>query len=210
MSKRIVLMSVLLTMVLSLAGMNASALTINTSGATPFLYGGNSYVPLKSTATFLGAPVRWDAEKGQAVITYNGQDLALTPNSRKAFYAGQPVELSSPSVVINGVTYVPVDTFKKYYNVPVTWDRTKSEMKIKGPNGWRTMKARSRPPWHGGPPPWAPAWGRRGHGTPGHPINVKPSGNGKAKARGQREHGTPGHSSDGKANGKVKRNKKDK
>ena len=207
MSKRIVLVYVVLTMVVSLAGISASA--IDLSSLVPFLYGGNSYVPLKSTATFLGAPVRWDAEKRQAVITYNGQDLALTPNSRNAFYAGEPVELSSPSVVINGVSYVPVDTFKKYYNVPVTWDGTKSEMKIKGPKGWRTMKVNSRPPWHGGPPPWAPAWGQRGHGTPGHWTYVNANGKGKAKTWGQRGYVAPGHPSKVKANknGKAKGNK---
>ena len=209
MSKRMVLMSVLLTMVVSLAGMSAA----NASELTSFLYEGLNYVPLKSTASFLGAPVRWDAAKRQAVVTYMGQDFALTPNSSKALYAGQPVVLSSPPVIINGVTYVPLETFKKYYNVPVQWDRSRSEVKIKGTSGWRTMKANSRPPWHGGPPPWAPAWGQRGYGTPGHPSNVK--ANGKAKgnkpALASHKHGTPSHPSNVKANGngKLKGNKKD-
>ncbi len=196
--------------------MSAVAATINTNGTTAFLYEGLNYVPLKSTASFLGAPVRWDAAKRQAIVTYMGQDFALTPNSSKALYAGQPVVLSSPPVVINGVTYVPLETFKKYYNVPVQWDGNRSEVRIKGPNGWRTMKANSRPPWHGGPPPWAPAWGQRGHGTPGHAINAKPGGNGKAKANKpalvSNKHGKPGHPNNVKANGnrKPKDNKKNK
>ena len=210
MSKRIVLMSVLLTMMVSLAGMSASA--IDMSGATAFLYEGLSYLPLNSTVSFLGAQLRWDAAKGQAVVTYNGEDLVLTPNSLKALYAGQPVVLPSPPVVLNGVTYVPTAALTKFYNVPVAWDAAKSEVKIKGPNGWSTVKASSRAPWHGGPPPWAPAWGRRGHSAPGHTSNVKPSGSGKGKAWGQRAHGAPGHPSNGKANGngKAKGNKKDK
>ncbi|MCX6343874.1 MAG: copper amine oxidase N-terminal domain-containing protein [Armatimonadetes bacterium] len=194
MSKRIVLMSVLLTMVVSLAGISASAdnVTINTSGATAFLYEGLSYLPLKSTASFLGAPLRWDAEKGQAIITYEGQDLVLTPNSLKALHAGQPVVLPSPSVVVDGVTYVPIGVFKKFYNIPVEWDKAKSEVKVKGPSGWGIVKASSRPPWHGGPPPWAPAWGKRGYGPQGHHGlkwsgkklgNIKPKGSGKAKSK---------------------------
>ena len=180
MSKRIVLISILLTMVVSLAGVSAVAATFYTSGGTPFVYQGRTYVPVKSTASFLGAPLRWDAEKGQTVITYKGEDLVLTPNSRKALFAGKPVTLPSPPVVVRGVTYVPTEAFRKYYNVPVAWDGAKSEVKIKGPNGWRTMKASSRSPWHGGPPPWAPAWGQRGYGTPGHPSDVK--ANGKVKS----------------------------
>lgn len=208
MSKRIVLMYVVLTMVMSLAGMSASA--IDLSSLLPFLYEGLSYVPLKSTANFLGAPVRWDAATGQTIVTYNGEDFVLTPNSSKALYAGDPVVLSSPPVVINGVTYVPLETFKKYYNVPVTWDGTRSEMKIKGPDGWRTMKVNSRPPWHGGPPPWAPAWGR--YGTPGHPSYVKANGNAKVKAWGQSGRVAKVHPSKVKANGnaKAKGNKKNK
>jgi hypothetical protein len=214
MSKRIVLASVLLAMMVSVAGMSASATDM--SEVTAFLYEGLSYLPLKSTASFLGAPLRWDAEKGQAVVTYNGEDFVLTPNSREALYAGQPVVLSSPPVVLNGVTYVPVETFKKYYNVPVEWDKARSEVKIKGPNGWATVKASSRAPWHGSPPPWAPAWGQRGYGTPGHWSNVKADGNAKAKpnkqATMQRGHAAPGHPSNAKpnGNGKVKGNKKDR
>jgi len=181
MSKRIVLMSVLLTMALGLAGMSAGAATIDTSGATAFVYEGLSYLPLKSTASFLGAPLRWDAEKGQAVITYRGEDLALTPGNARALFRGEPVVLPSPPVVVDGVTYVPAAAFKKYYNVPVEWDRAKSEVKIKGPSGWSTVKASSRAPWHGGPPPWAKAWGWRGQGAPVHPSAVKASGSAKAK-----------------------------
>ena len=202
MSKRIVLMYVVLTMVVSLAGISASA--IDLSSLLPFLYQGSNYVPLSSTASFLGAPLRWDADTGQAIMTYNGQDLALTPNSRNATYAGRSITLSGQPIVVNVVTYVPVDTFKKYYNVPVEWDRNKSEMRMKGSNGWRTWKTSSRPPWHGGPPPWAPAWGRRGNGTPGQSSNVKANGNRKLNAWGQRGYVAPGQSSKVMANGNAK------
>lgn len=212
MSKRTVLMSVLLTMVVSLAGMSAVAATIYTSGATPFVYQGRSYVPLKSTADFLGAPVRWDAEKRQAVMTYRGEDLSLTPNNRNALLAGRPVVLSSAPVVVRGVTYVPADALRKHYNIPVTWDHNRSEVSIKGPNGWRRMKASSRSPWHGGPPPWAPAWGQRGYRAPGHPSYAKPSGSGNTKAWGQRGYVAPRHPVNVKPNviGKTSVNKKDR
>lgn len=207
MSKRIVLISVLLTMLISLAGMPASA-SIDTSAITSFLYEGSSYVPLKSTAEFLGAPLRWDADKGEAIITYKGQDLALTPNSRRAYYAGQPVELATPSVVVDGVTYVPINTFKRFYNVPVTWDRTRSEVTIDGPSGRRTMRSSSRTPWHGGPPPWAPAWGRRANGTPAHQRDAKAYENRKLKsdkdAPRQQRYGTPGHPGYAHADGDAK------
>lgn len=147
----------------------AANITINTSGATPFLYQGHTYLPLQSVASFLGAPLRWEPAKSQAVITYNGKALALTSGKVKASFNGQPVVLSSPPVVVGGRTYIPTDALKKFYNVPVAWDAAASQVKIKGPSGWGTANVSSRPPWHGGPPPWAPAWGRRGQGTPNHP-----------------------------------------
>lgn len=153
---------------MSFAGVPASAdnITIDTSEATPFLYGNRSYLPLQDVASFLGAQLAWDPAKNQSVMSYQGKDLALTPNSLKALLAGKPVELSSPPVVVNGRTYVSTEAFKKFYNVPVEWDKARSQVNIKGKNGWGTMNVNSRPPWHGGPPPWAPAWGeRRNHGV---------------------------------------------
>ena len=188
MSKRIVLMSVLLMMAVSFACISANAenVTIDTSGAAPFLYDGHSYLPLQSVGSFLGAPLRWDAEKGHAVITYNGQDLALTSGNAKALLAGKPVVLTSQPVIVDGRMYVPAGVLKKYYNVPVEWDKNKSEVKIKGDDGWGTAKVKNRPPWHGGPPPWAPAWGqRRKHGeiNPLAPGNQKQHENQKDKIK---------------------------
>jgi hypothetical protein len=195
MSKRIVLMFVLLTTVVSFACMPAGAdnVTIDTSGATPFLYEGHSYLPLRSVGSFLGAPLRWDAEKCQAVITYNGEDLALTPGNTNALFKGHSVVLPSPPVVVHGRTYVPTEALKKYYNIPVEWDGNKSEVKIKGPNGWGTTKVKNRPPWHGGPPPWAPAWGERRKQGVSNPLS--PGNQGQHK--GELKH-------EGKAKGQVK------
>ena len=162
MSKKIAMIAVLLTLVVTLVSNPASAdIIIMTAGDRPFLYEGRSYVPLKSTANFLGAPLRWNSAKKQTVISYNRQELALTPGNISALFKGQPVELSSPPVVVAGRTYVTTETFRKFYNIPVEWDKARSEVRIKGPGGWGSIKANSRPPWHGGPPPWAPAWGER-------------------------------------------------
>ncbi len=103
----------------------------------------------------------WDATKRHAVVSYNGNDLALTPDNVNALFKGNPVVLQSPPVVVDGRTYVPTSALKNLYNIPIEWDRHKSEIRIKGKDGWGTTKVTSRAPWHGGPPPWAPAWGER-------------------------------------------------
>ena len=167
---------------------SADNITIDTSGTTAFLYGGRSYVPLNSTASFLGAPLRWDAAKNQAVITYQGQELTLTPNSRKALFGGQPAVLQVPPVVANGRLFVPTEAFRRFYGVPVEWDGAKKEVKIKGASGWGTMTAAGRPPWHGGPPPWAPAWGRRAHTASGnHGVRKHVAPSQQARGKGKRK-----------------------
>ncbi len=95
MSKRMILISALLVAV-SFACMpvNAGDVNINTSGATPFVYNGHTYLHLQSVGSFLGAPVRWDAAKSQSVMTYNGRDFALTPGSTNAWFNNEPVQLS--------------------------------------------------------------------------------------------------------------------
>lgn len=182
-----ILLPAMIMIIVIFAGISAGAdnVPINTPGTAPFLYQGQSYLPLRDVANFLGAPLRWDAEKGQAVLTYHEQELALTPNNARALFKGQPVVLTSPPVVVGGNTYLPTTALKQLYNVPVAWDKATSEVKIKGPNGWGTIKMNNRPPWHGGPPPWAPAVGerRKQHGAPGHQVQHNDEGKQKGKAK---------------------------
>ncbi len=164
MKSRIVGLSILLAAA-SLACVPAGAdniTVINTNGATPFVYEGYTYMPVQSVTKFLGADLGWDPNTSQAVVTYQGQKFALTPGKTNATFDGRQVYLTSPPVVINGRTYVSTETFKKYYNVPMKWSPTTSTVSVFGPNGWGTTTVRNQAPWHGGPPPWAPAWGQRG------------------------------------------------
>jgi hypothetical protein len=200
MSKRMIVVSVLLATMAGLACMPAGAdVIINTSGATPFMYESSSYVPLQSVGSFLGARLAWDPAKGRTVVTYDGQDLDLRPGDTHAWFNGKQVTLSAAPLVINGRTYIPLDAFKKYYGVPVEWDRANSHVRIKGKSGWGIATVKSQPPWHGGPPPWAPAWGQRGKTSHGnHVIYTK---KGAWKHNGQSAYASGKH---GKGQGQSK------
>jgi hypothetical protein len=166
MSKRIVMVAVLLTMVVSFAGISASAdndVTIDTRGATPFVYEGRSYIPLKSAASFLGAPLQWDAAQNRAVMVYDGKELALTPGSRNALFEGRPVVLSAAPLVGGGRLFVPTDALRRTYGVPVEWDQARSRVRIKGPTGWGAVTVSRRPPgWVRGR---KTGWGKHGDVT---------------------------------------------
>ena len=154
--------TLLLLALVVLMGISSIAFALgDLAGATSFLSGGSSYLPLQKVASFLGADLSWDIVNRQAVMTYQGKNLALTPNSLQAVLDGKTVSLPSPPVVVSGRTYIPASALKNTYGIPIEWDQARRQIKIKGPNGWDTVNVKSRPPWHGGPPPWAPAWGAR-------------------------------------------------
>src|SRR5574340_521930 len=144
---------------------------INNYGVSPFVYGGYSYIPLKSATDFLGAALLWDSLKHQATVTYNGRRLGLVVGSPAAYYGGRAVALPVAPVMYGGQMMVPVSAFDRYLGVPVRWDDRESRVIMQGRPGWGYYQVLPQPPVevvrvieHGGPPPWAPAHGwRRKH-----------------------------------------------
>ncbi len=225
MRQKFIQMSILVAVTVSFACIAAGAvnITINLFGASPFQYQGYSYLPLNSVSDFLDAPLRWDSGRHQTVFIYNGMVLILTSGSRYATYDGRRIILLSPPVVWRGRTYISTEVFKKYYHIPMEWDRNRSEVRIKGPNGWGKVNVVSHAPWHGGPPPWAPAWGQRNksksqwqksHNMSSmdqHPQGKsKHQSNQKGKSQLQRSNNAPSIDQHTKGKGKVQSNQKNK
>ena len=141
---------------------------IGAGGVTPFLYGGYSYVPLRSATDFIGAALLWDAVEDRAVVTYGSNELGLVLGSTNAYYGGRPVVLPAPPLLIDGSVLVPTTVFGRYLGVPVQWDGGQHRVRIRGKHGWGYYEVRPYPPSHvvpflrgHGPPPWAPAHGYR-------------------------------------------------
>ena len=216
MGKTMALMPLLLTMLVSFAGISASAdndVTIDTFGATPFVHEGRSYIPLKSAASFLGAPLLWHPTQNRAVMAYNGKELALTPGSRDALFEGRPVVLSAAPVLGGGRLFVPTDALRRTYGFPVEWDQTRSRVRIQGPTGWGAVAVSHRPPgWFRGQ---KTGWVKHGDATTppglskeqGRPsVSVAPKAGTKSpkteKGRGVGPQGTAGAPEKGRARGK--------
>jgi len=160
---------------LTATGATADKAVIHTYGVTPFVYGGYSYVPLKTTADFLGAALLWDSLRNRATITYHGRELGLVVGSTTAYYGGRQVALPVPPIVVGEQMLVPATAFNSYLGVPVRWDDEDHEVQIQGPSGWGYYRVLPYPPPQAlaiiqrhGPPPWAPAHGRRRHGYRDH------------------------------------------
>lgn len=146
----------------------ANVTIINTYGVAPFVYSGYSYVPLKTTADFLGAALLWDSLQNRATLSYHGRQLGLVVGSTTAYYMGQPVALPVAPVIVEGQLLAPVIVFDRYLDVPVRWEPDRERVLLLGPGGWGYYPVLPyAPPYvvtiiQGyGPPPWAPAYGHR-------------------------------------------------
>jgi hypothetical protein len=148
--------------------LGSRVVVINNYGVSPFIYGGYSYIPLRSATDFLGAALLWDSLKNQATITYNGRTLGLVVGSPTVYYGGRAVAVPVAPIVVGGQVLVPVMVLDRYLGVPVRWHEKEHRVLIQGRPGWGYFQVLPRPPVevirvieHRGPPPWAPAHGGR-------------------------------------------------
>jgi hypothetical protein len=126
----------------------ADKVMINTYGVTPFIYGGYSYVPLRSAADFLGAALLWDGLRNRATVVYRGHELGLVVGSNVGYYRGRQVALPVPPILVGDQLLVPATVFDRYFEVPVRWDDADDEVGILGPPGWGYYRVRPHPPGH--------------------------------------------------------------
>jgi len=118
-------------------GSTADVVVINNYGITPFVYGGFSYIPLRSATDFLGAGLLWDSVRNRAVIAYRGHELGLVVGSTTCYYDSRPVVLPAAPIVYDDYLMAPAVIFPRYFDVPVRWeDHHRHRVLLEGPPGW--------------------------------------------------------------------------
>lgn len=78
----------------------------------PLQYEESNLVPLRDIAEALKATFTYYPESGTIGITKDKHKVTLTLGSKKAFYNGESSTLSVAPKVINGITYIPVQSIK--------------------------------------------------------------------------------------------------
>ncbi|MDR9748537.1 copper amine oxidase N-terminal domain-containing protein [Paenibacillus taichungensis] len=78
----------------------------------PLQYEGNNLVPLRDISEALKATFAYYPESGTIGITKGKHKVTLTLGSKKVFYNGDSNTLSVAPKVINGITYIPVQSIK--------------------------------------------------------------------------------------------------
>ncbi|GGH16836.1 hypothetical protein GCM10008013_11890 [Paenibacillus segetis] len=77
-------------------------------GIQPFLYNGTTYVPLRDTAEFLGASVRWNATKKSSQLDIQGDTIFHKPGTAIFDVNGYTIKAPANSLTRQGTTMVPL------------------------------------------------------------------------------------------------------
>jgi hypothetical protein len=110
----------------------------------PFIYGGATYLPLRSVADVIGAVLLLDLLSDRAVVTYGGVQTVLYIGSPRAYYGGRVVVLSGAPIICNNIVYVPERLVEDHWRVPVR--REQGRLEVQGTRGWHDFNIRQAPP----------------------------------------------------------------
>ncbi|MFE6074194.1 copper amine oxidase N-terminal domain-containing protein [Paenibacillus sp. NPDC057886] len=78
----------------------------------PVQYQGSNLLPLRDIADALDATFTYDPNSATIGLTKDKFKVTLTLGSKTVFYNGKSVSLSTAPKVINGITYIPVQSIK--------------------------------------------------------------------------------------------------
>ncbi|MBR6728695.1 MAG: cell wall hydrolase [Clostridia bacterium] len=128
------LLSLLIALQVPTAKVNAAevsfdtpiTLTINEmlikTDTEPFLYEGNTYVPIRFVSEALSADsVQWDGTREMATIQYEGKKIELPKDKKVAYINGKKITLAGGTKLVNDRVYVPVRFVAEEMDCTVDW-----------------------------------------------------------------------------------------
>ncbi|MCM3129701.1 copper amine oxidase N-terminal domain-containing protein [Paenibacillus provencensis] len=78
----------------------------------PLQYQGSNLLPLRDIANALDATFTYDSDSATIGLVKDKFKITLTLGSKSVFYNGKSATLSTAPKVINGITYIPVQSIK--------------------------------------------------------------------------------------------------
>ena len=138
-TSRFLCLALALTLVLGTAvtASAASPITLEIDGKTvasavaPVVDNGTTLVPLRVVTETLGADVKWDAAKKQAIIKTAGFNMVFTINSKTYMVNGSEKTLNVAPKLINGSTMVPMRALAESMGALVDYDAKANKAIVK-------------------------------------------------------------------------------
>ncbi len=134
--KKIILLSILLTFLLAVSGTAAAGevqLIIeeekHASISTPLVIEDIPLLSMREYFEILGAQVSWQEETRTAVSINEDLNIRIPIGSEYAVVNGNPIEMEVPAKIIDGSTYISLDTAGQLAGYYVTWEEEKDKIK---------------------------------------------------------------------------------
>ena len=80
----------------------------NSREGAPYITNGHTMVPIRSVIEGLGGTVDWDPDLNGARCSLNGIAITMPIGSEYAYVNGSPIKMTTPAIVKNGRTMIPV------------------------------------------------------------------------------------------------------
>lgn len=80
----------------------------NSREGAPYITNGHTMVPIRSVIEGLGGTVGWDLDLNGARCTLNGITITMPIGSEYAYINGEPFKMTTPAIVKNGRTMIPI------------------------------------------------------------------------------------------------------
>ena len=80
----------------------------NSREGAPYITNGHTMVPIRSVIEGLGGTVGWDPDLNGARCTLNGITITMPISSEYAYINGEPFKMTTPAIVKNGRTMIPI------------------------------------------------------------------------------------------------------
>jgi cell wall-associated NlpC family hydrolase len=93
--------------------------------------GGQFYVPLSDLAATLSFQSEWDKQASSFRIGDNDVVYEIMTESNAALKAGEAIRLSQPSIVVQGVAYIPYESLDALFGDAMNYEKQGSNLLIK-------------------------------------------------------------------------------
>lgn len=138
MKKLLGLIVVTATLTLGCAGMafggNIPKVYLNNSKIlmvkSPFIENGTTYVPLRTLADNIGATLTWNASNSTFLFKYGIYNVTMRVNNNTIHVNDASRQLSSPAILKDGVTYVPIRFVQEAFDGKLEYNQKTNEVFI--------------------------------------------------------------------------------
>jgi len=100
----------------------------------PYLFEGNTMIPIRSLAEGLQMPISWDENKKEVTLQLNNRSYSITLNDDRLWTDGKSfIEMPIKATYINGNTFVPIRAVAEVLDSKLDWQSDSNTVIVSHP-----------------------------------------------------------------------------